>query len=174
MKIYLSGKMTGLSKKKIWNNFQKIEKYLCKRGIVDGEGIDSVMNPAVTYAMRKFDAFSYEDWLHIDFAMIDACDAIVLLPNWEDSIGAKREITYAYKHGKEVLYPTLSFAPRNEHNKKFKFNGEKYNAFEINPELTKRVAIGVETHDLRKETQDLIDSFIEKIATEKLASEIEE
>lgn len=165
MKVYLSGKMTGLSKKKILDNFKKIENYFKS---------ESVMNPAIFYTMQNYKGFSYEDWLHIDFAMIDACDAIVLLPNWVDSMGAKREIAYAYKHGKKVFYPSLSFTPRNEHNKKFKFDGEKYNTFEINPELTKRVAIGVEARDLKEETQDLIDSFIEKIATEKLASEIEE
>lgn len=166
MKVYLSGKMTGLSKKKIWNNFQKIEKYLCKRGITfsvdDGKDF-SIMNPAVTYAMRKFDAFSYEDWLHIDFAMIDACDAIVLLPNWEDSMGAKREIAYAYKCGKKVYFPgydTEEFDPKF----KFKFDGEIYNGFFLDEELTAKVALEVEKNDVRKSLENLLDSFCEQKA----------
>ena len=173
MKVYLSGKMTGLSKEKIWKNFRIVESWLAKKSTDTDNGalIESIMNPAVTYAMQKYDAFSYEDWLHVDFAMLDACDGVVLLPNWKDSIGAKREIAYAYKHNKFVFYP--AFTPKNEHNKKFKFDGEKYNAFEINPELTKQIALEVEKYDVKKKAEALLDSFAEDVATKKLASEVE-
>ena len=85
MKVYISGKMTGLSEEKIWDNFRKVETFLVKHGVHGNKKLESIMNPAVTYAMQKFNAFSYEDWLHIDFAMLDACDAVALLPNWKDS-----------------------------------------------------------------------------------------
>ena len=175
MKVYLSGKMTGLSEEKIWKNFRIVESWLAEKSTNTDNGapIESIMNPAVTYAMQKYDAFSYEDWLHVDFAMLDACDGVVLLPNWKDSMGAKREIAYAYKHNKFVFYPVLSFTPRNEHNKKFKFDGEKYNAFEINPELTKQIALEVEKYDVKKKAEALLDSFAEDVAAKKLASEVE-
>ena len=169
MKIYISGKMTGLSKEKIWNNFRKVETFLVKHGRHDSKKIESVMNPAVTYAMQKFDAFSYEDWLHIDFAMLDACDAVALLPNWKDSMGAKREIAYAYKHGKEVCYP--KFEPANGH-PLFKFDGKKYNCFTIDEELTKQIALEVEKYDVKKQLDNLIDSFCEEKAMASLEEQI--
>ena len=174
MKVYLSGKMTGLSEEKIWKNFRIVESWLAEKdtNTDNGAPIESIMNPAVTYAMQKYDAFSYEDWLHVDFAMLDACDGVVLLPNWKDSMGAKREIAYAYKHGKEVFYPVLYYTPRNEHNKKFKFDGEKYNAFEINPELTKKIALEVEKYDVKKQLNNRLDSFCEEKAKASLEEQV--
>lgn len=166
MKVYISGKMTGLSEEKIWDNFRKVETFLVKHGHHYGnKKIESVMNPAVTYAMQKFNAFSYEDWLRIDFAMLDACDAVVLLPNWKDSMGAKREIAYAYKHGKAVSYPI--FTPANGH-PLFKFDGEKYNGFDLNEELTKQIALEVEKYDVKKQLDGIIDSFCEEKAKKSL------
>jgi hypothetical protein len=169
MKVYVSGKMTGLSEEKIWDNFRKVETFLAKHGHYGNEKIEAVMNPAVTYAMQKYSAFSYEDWLHIDFAMLDACDAVALLPNWKDSMGAKREIAYAYKHGKEVCYP--NFIPANGR-PLFKFDGEKYNNFYKDEELTKKIALEVEKYDTRKALDNLLDEFCERKAKETLEEEV--
>jgi hypothetical protein len=170
MKVYLSGKMTGLSEEKIWKNFRIVETWLAsKKTNAGGEPIESIMNPAVTYAMQKYSAFSYEDWLHIDFAMLDACDAVCLLPNWKDSMGAKREVAYAYKHGKEVFYPEK--LPENLSS--FRFDGKKYNNFYTDKDLTKQVALEVEKYDVKKKAEALLDSFAEDVAAKKLASEVE-
>ena len=169
MKVYISGKMTGLSKEKVWDNFRKVEAFLVKHGRHNHEKVESVMNPAVTYAMQKFDAFSYEDWMHIDFAMLDACDAVILLPNWKDSMGAKREIAYAYKHGKYVCYP--KFDPTIGH-PLFKFDGKKYNCFNIDEELTKQIALEVEKCEVKKQLDSLIDSFCEEKAKASLEEQI--
>ena len=169
MKVYISGKMTGLSEEKIWDNFRKVETFLAKHGHYGDEKIESVMNPAVTYAMQKFNAFSYEDWLHVDFAMLDACDAVALLPNWKDSMGAKREIAYAYKHGKEVYYPNFEATNGRP---LFKFNGEKYNNFHADEELTKKVALEVEKYDTRKALDNLLDDLCERKAKETLEEEV--
>ena len=169
MKVYISGKMTGLSAEKIWDNFRKVETFIVKHGRHDDKKVESVMNPAVTYAMQKFDAFSYEDWLRIDFAMLDACDAVILLPNWKDSMGAKREIAYAYKHGKYVCYPT--FNPANGH-PLFKFDGKKYNCFNLNEELTKQIALEVEKYEVKKQLDGIIDSFCEEKAMASLEEQI--
>lgn len=169
MKVYISGKMTGLSEEKIWSNFRKVETFIVKHGHPSSGKIESVMNPAVTYAMQKYSAFSYEDWLHIDFAMLDACDAVCLLPNWKDSMGAKREIAYAYKHGKEVCYP--NFIPACGH-PLFRFDGKKYNNFYIDEELTKKIALEVEKYDVKKQLNGLIDYFCEEKAKASLEEQI--
>lgn len=116
MKFYLSGKMTGLKPEYIWKSFKSVENI-----VKTWSDCESIMNPAVTYAMEKIDAFSYEDWLKIDFAMLDACDAVILLPNWKDSEGAKREIAHAWETGKKVFFP---YENKNA-GKKF-VDGKKY------------------------------------------------
>ncbi len=43
-------------------------------------------------------------WLTGDFAMIRVCEAIVMHPNWESSVGAKDELEEAKRHGKRVFF----------------------------------------------------------------------
>ena len=44
----------------------------------------------------------YEDYMHIDFAMIDVADMVYFLNDWQDSPGAIREHEYAAKHDKPI------------------------------------------------------------------------
>lgn len=46
---------------------------------------------------------AYETWMRYDFAVIDRCTHVVLLPRWEMSAGALREREYAAKNGKTIL-----------------------------------------------------------------------
>jgi hypothetical protein len=52
------------------------------------------------------DITSYEQFLHIDYALIDCCDCIYMLKDWKDSNGARLELNYAKCKGKEILYET--------------------------------------------------------------------
>lgn len=45
---------------------------------------------------------TWEQILKIDLAVIDTCDAIILLPGWEKSRGARRELAHALSLGLEV------------------------------------------------------------------------
>ncbi len=45
----------------------------------------------------------YETWMAYDFAVIDRCTHIVLLPRWETSSGAVREVEYAERTGKILV-----------------------------------------------------------------------
>lgn len=44
------------------------------------------------------------DYYEINKAMIDQCDAIYVLLNYENSKGTKKEIEYAKSTGKRVIY----------------------------------------------------------------------
>ncbi|WP_443738458.1 DUF4406 domain-containing protein [Treponema sp.] len=97
MKVYISGKMTGLSKRKIIRKFRLTENKLVKKGF-------SVLNPAIFYYLKNIDFFSYADFLQIDYRMIDRCDAIYLQKDWKTSKGARLELAYAEHKKKIIMY----------------------------------------------------------------------
>lgn len=45
----------------------------------------------------------YDAWMRYDFAIIDRCTHVVMLPRWETSVGAQREMAYALDKGIPVL-----------------------------------------------------------------------
>lgn len=47
---------------------------------------------------------SWEDFMHIDLAMIEICDVIYMMKGWENSTGAKTELEYAKANGVEIIY----------------------------------------------------------------------
>lgn len=49
-----------------------------------------------------FSALDYDVWLQYDFAVIDRCTHILMLPRWETSTGAVRERAYAEDRGLPV------------------------------------------------------------------------
>ncbi|MGP1587290.1 MAG: DUF4406 domain-containing protein [Treponemataceae bacterium] len=98
MKVYISGRITGLDKEVIFKKFNKIQNRLKKDG-------NLVMSPT-TLAMNE--GFEHEDYMHICYAMIDVCDAIFMLKDWQDSKGAKMELQYAKNCKKITFYEDKS------------------------------------------------------------------
>lgn len=47
------------------------------------------------------DDMEYEDYMKMALAMLDLCDAIYMLSDWEKSCGANRE--YGYALGKDMI-----------------------------------------------------------------------
>lgn len=92
-KVYISGKITGLSEKVYKNNFNSAELYLT------GLGYD-VINP-VSYTPIKNGA--WEDYMKRDLKLLLDCDYIYLLEGWQDSDGASLECTVAETLGIKVL-----------------------------------------------------------------------
>ena len=90
MKIYISGAVTGVDNYK--EIFGATEREWNKSG-------HAVLNPAILPP-----GFEYEEYIHVCLAMIDVCDAVYLLPNWEKSVGSMMEMRYAEKCGKAILY----------------------------------------------------------------------
>ncbi len=91
-KIFISGPMTGIEH---FNKpaFDAAEEMLKSKGY-------SVFNPS----WMSFDEnWSREEKSHIDFAIIDVCDAIYQLPGWRESRGAMMEYEYAMSQSKEII-----------------------------------------------------------------------
>jgi len=89
-KIYIAGKITENP------TFQEDFKVVADR---EEEKGNKVMNPA-----KLSGGFTQGEYMRICFAMIDACEAILLLSNWTDSDGAKLEKAYAEKTGKKIYF----------------------------------------------------------------------
>lgn len=89
-KIYIAGKINGL------DNYRKLFKEAEDNFVKDGY---TVMNPAVLS-----EGFDYEIYLPICLLMLQACDTVYMLNNYEDSKGAKVELEYAKAQGKKIIY----------------------------------------------------------------------
>ena len=89
MAVYISGKITGDDNYK--RKFVEAKVKLLKQGY-------NVISPV---DVGEYEFLTYEQFLHIDFALIDVCDAIYMLKDWKDSNGARLEFEYAKANGKD-------------------------------------------------------------------------
>lgn len=97
MKIYIAGKITGLDNYK--EIFAEVEAELLAEG-------HEVMNPAMLPV-----GFEWEEYMHICLSMIDVCDAVYFITNWEDSKGATDEHFYAATNHKHLFYDKCPVRP---------------------------------------------------------------
>ena len=91
--IYIAGKITGLENYK--EVFEAAEIDLKERGFVP-------MNPA-----RLSGGFEHGEYMHICFSMIDVCDTVYLISNWQESKGAVMEFEYARENHKDIIREEL-------------------------------------------------------------------
>lgn len=98
MTIYLSGPMTGLPGFG-YGIFNAAAARLRAMG-------HSVFNPAETFGGDS--TLKKEQYLIVDYAAVQACDTIIMLPGWTDSEGATTERMIAMSLGK-VVYSYNSF-----------------------------------------------------------------
>ena len=90
MIIYVAGKITGDPNYKA--KFDKAAVRLSAKGHV-------VLNPSMLPL-----GLDYDDYMHIDFAMIDVADAVYFLKDYKSSNGAMKEWHYAMLVNKEIRY----------------------------------------------------------------------
>ena len=101
--IYISGPITNNPDYK--RDFNRVENELQIKGY-------TVLNPS---NLPK--GLTNADYMKLSLAQIDAADAVVLLPNWETSQGARLEVDYCRYTGKLVY---LSPAALGAHDKMMK------------------------------------------------------
>ena len=91
MKIYLSGKITGLDKEVYSRQFERAESFY-KTG-----GFD-VINPVKIgeEILKQNPSVSWEDFMQKDLEALKTCTNIALLEGWEESKGAKMGLEIMY------------------------------------------------------------------------------
>ena len=88
MRVYISGPITNCKDYK--ENFARAEKVLRARGF-------EVVNPA--YFEEFLPQLTYEEYMTHDLCLLDLCNAVYMLTNWQQSLGANREYGYALGKG---------------------------------------------------------------------------
>lgn len=95
MRLYISGAISGTTD--YIERFSNAERKLYEQGY-------TVINPARVCNALPESAFSHEEYMKIDLALLDMCDGIYMLQGWEKSCGANRELGYALGKDKAVMY----------------------------------------------------------------------
>lgn len=94
MRIYISGKISGLPYKEAEQRFEDAEALLTELGF-------EVINPL------KNGLAAHEEWIkHLckDIELLHSCDAIYMMDNWVTSTGADIEHYIAVRTKKDILY----------------------------------------------------------------------
>ena len=98
MRVYISGKISGLDIKVAVSLFEKMENKLSAYGHIP-------VNPC---KILPYDPkHQWEDYMIEDIRALFACDAIVMLDNWHLSKGAKIEHAIAQQMGLDIYYPAM-------------------------------------------------------------------
>lgn len=98
-KVYISGKITGLSRTEYMTKFNKAEEYLKTKGY-------EVINPARTNGTLP-ESTTYDQYMDMSMLLLSMCDTIFLLDNWMDSKGAKKEFQVANANNLEIMFETI-------------------------------------------------------------------
>ena len=94
MKIYISGAISNTDN--YMERFAKAENELTENGY-------SAINPAKVNAQLPEDT-SYEEYMKMSFCMLEMCDSICMLKDFEKSCGANRELGYAMAKDMIIMY----------------------------------------------------------------------
>lgn len=92
-KIYLSGKISGLPICEAIKNFESAENQL--------KGLATIVNPM---RLKHDHDKSWGSYMKEDIKALMDCDAIAMLPNYEESKGALIELNLAKSLGFEIIY----------------------------------------------------------------------
>lgn len=95
MKIYISGKITGLEYSEAYSNFEKAENTVLQTG-------NEAINPMKLVPFNP--SYDWGDYMKKDIELLFTCDAIYMQRNWFKSKGARIELAIAKEFYIKVFY----------------------------------------------------------------------
>lgn len=96
MKVYIAGRISGTPDFK--ERFAAAERWLEQQGFTD------IFNPAA----KQPEGLTYKEYIDRDLKELMGCDAIYLMPDWEESKGARLEKNYALTTGMVIIESVVS------------------------------------------------------------------
>lgn len=100
MMIYMVGPITATAERTVEQNVASAVAIYLR--LIDA-GVCAFCPHLSALVPEAFD-IHYEKWLKYDFEIIRRADAVLMLPHWETSSGAKREHEYAKELNKQIFY----------------------------------------------------------------------
>lgn len=94
MRVYISGPITGVE------NF--LDRFIETASKLEKDGMQ-VINPALTNGFMPKDT-TYEEYMKLDFLLLDMCEAIYMMDGWDKSCDANREYGYALAKDKIIMH----------------------------------------------------------------------
>lgn len=107
IKVYVSGKMTGLTREQYEKNFKEAEEKVKKLFEKNYDEI-IVFNPAFK-TVNTCNGFKYEECMEMDFLLIKLSDIVYFMKNWLDSSVAKREFFTTKSLNKIAVFEDITF-----------------------------------------------------------------
>ncbi len=99
--VYVAGKFSAPTRAEVELNIKAAERY----GILlTNVGAFAVVPHTNTGHPRYAELQSYEFFIAGTLALCRACDAILLIPGWESSRGARGEATEMMRLGRPIFY----------------------------------------------------------------------
>ena len=95
-KVYIAGKITGLTVEEFKANFE--------RGVKDLEAMGVTRNNIVNPARYTIDGGSWVEYMKLCLTRLIECDTIFMLDNYQMSKGARFEMLTARKLGMRVIF----------------------------------------------------------------------
>jgi hypothetical protein len=111
MRVYLAGPMSDLPEYNA-DGFRKAARYAKAQGWTvfsphdtkPSHGGQPCIGDPATWTYHRGLTHTYACWLAASMAEMVRCDALLMLPGWEDSRGARIEWDHAVKRGMVIYY----------------------------------------------------------------------
>lgn len=123
MIIYLAGPLTQINNKSVQDNVSSAKAIALELWKLGYTVISPHANCDLPMALAQ-EELEPSYWLNKDLEIISRCDALVVLPDWELSLGTNAEINYAKERDIPItFYPELPEISRTELLRPMQING---------------------------------------------------
>lgn len=106
MKIYISGPISGRPLAQARADFARAAAAVKRRG-------HEAVNPCKTQDILRPETTSWRHYMLVSLALLDACDAVLLLDGWQESKGARLEYETAIAQEKPI-FAGVEMIPENQ------------------------------------------------------------